>query len=341
MLVCIFLLPRLPAFAADVVDLSGSWKFKADWSENGLASGWQKVEFDDSAWRDILVPGTWEEQGVRTNNPRWPAGGPDDGYNGYAWYRRHVQLPADWGQTRATLRIGAIDDMDWTYINGQLVGSTTAERSFDQLREYAITPGVLRPGADNIVAIRVLDMKGVGGIVNKPVEIERESPAPVAAPEKPEAPEAPVAPSPPTREKRGDMIQVFGSVTVPEGTRVQGDAVAVGGSVHVHGYVTGDVVAVGGSVRLMPDSRVDGDVTAVGGSVNRDESATVKGSVTQVTLFPWAMPGLGFLAWPFALGHFSALNDFLRRLISWGILGLILALLMPKRLETIDRKSVV
>jgi len=334
MLVCALLLAQLPVLAADVIDLSGAWKFKADWAENGLAAGWQKTEFDDSAWRDILVPGNWEDQGVKTNNPRWPAGGPDDGYNGYAWYRRHVQLPADWGQTKVTLRIGAIDDMDWTYINGQLVGSTTGERSDDEEREYAVAPGVLKPGADNVIAIRVLDIKGVGGIVKKPVEIEREAPAPVAAPEAPEAPEAP---SPATRENRGDMVQVFGSVTVPKGTKVQGDAVAVGGSVEVRGYVTGDVVAVGGSVRLMPDSRVDGDVTAVGGSVSRDESATVKGGVTQVTLFPWAMPGLGFLAWPFAFGHFSALNDFLRRLISWGILGLILALLLPKRLETMAR----
>ena len=325
------LLAEPRAHADDTIDLSGTWKFQVDWAENGLAAGWQKPDLDDSTWRDILVPGAWEEQGIRTQNPRWPITSPEDGYNGYAWYRRHFQVPPDWKQATVTLRIGAVDDMDWTYINGQLVGSTSGERVFEELREYAVPLGVLKPGADNVIAVRVLDMKGIGGIVDKPVELQRE------APEPPPAPEEPGEPTPPVRETRGDMIQVLGGVTVPRGTKVDGEAVAVGGSVNVYGYVTGDVVAVGGSVRLMPGSRVDGDVTAVGGSVHRDESAIVRGKVIQVTLFPWAMPGLGFLAWPFSLGHYSAVNDFLRRLISWGILGLILALLLPKRLEVMAR----
>lgn len=326
--------PALPS--PGTIDLTGTWRFKGDWAENGLSLGWQKPDFDDSSWRALLAPGNWEDQGVKTANPKWPQKDLDDGYNGYAWYRRHFQVPSDWGQSRVNLRIGAIDDMDWTYINGQLVGSTTGDRSFEEQRDYKVPAGVLKPGADNLIAIRVLDMAGKGGILEGPVELEREArtPPPTAAEEQPAAEGSQRHEY---TETRGDMVQVVGSVTVPESVKVNGDAVAVGGSADVKGYVTGSVVAVGGSVRVRSGARVDGDVTAVGGSVRRDEDAVIKGSVTQVTLFPWAMPGLGFFAWPFSVGQYSALNEFLRRVITWGILGLILALLLPKRLEVMAR----
>ena len=318
---------------SDTIDLAGAWKFKGDWMEDGLSQGWQKVEFNDASWQVLTAPGKWEDQGVKTANPRWPSQQPDDGYNGYGWYRRHVLVPADWAGSKVTLRIGAVDDMDWTYVNGQQIGSTTGEKSSDQEREYEVPAGLLKAGADNVIAVRVLDTGGSGGIVEGPIELTRKVPEAAAESEQP----PPVEDARRYRESRGDMVQIFGGVKVPESVKVDGDAVAVGGSVEVQGKVTGEVVSVGGSVWLRPGSRVDGNVTAVGGSVHREGDAEVGGKITQVTIFPWAMPGLGFVAWPFSFGSYSALNDFVRRVITWGILGLILALLLPKRLEVMAR----
>ena len=84
-----------PAAAEDTIDLAGVWKFKGDWEEKGQVEGWQKSDFDDSQWQSLHVPGDWEEQGIMTGNPRWPSTILNDGYNGYAWYRRHFAVPAD------------------------------------------------------------------------------------------------------------------------------------------------------------------------------------------------------------------------------------------------------
>ena len=316
------------------LDLSGAWKFKGDWQENGQALGWDRPDFDDSDWRDIQVPGNWEDQGVKTRNPRWQGIEEGDSYNGYAWYRRHFAVPSDWADAQATLRIGAVDDMDWTYINGKLVGSTTGDKTFAQERDYEIPAGLLKPGADNVISVRVCDTGGVGGLVAGPVELIRYEELPPA--EEWEA----VPPSEPPvvhhRETRGDMIQVPGSIVVPSDVRVNGSAVAVGGSVDVRGYVTQDVVAVGGSVTVRDGARVDGDVVAVGGTVRQEGRGFIKGDVTRVTLFPWAL-GPGFLGWPFFVRSDSATDKLLSRLVLWALLALVLALIFPKRLAVMAK----
>jgi len=86
------------------------------------------------------------------------------------------------------------------------------------------------------------------------------------------------------RRSRGDRVRIFGSVVVPEGEEVTGQAVAVMGSVHVDGEVDDQVVAVLGSVTLGPHAIVRGDVVAVGGRVNRAEGAQIRGGVTEVSM---------------------------------------------------------
>src|SRR5439155_22127402 len=62
-----------------------------------------------------------------------------------------------------------------------------------------------------------------------------------------------------------DMVRVLSDAEVPRGQRVEGDVVAVLGSVVVHGEVTGSAVAVRGSVTLDSTARVGQDAGAVGG----------------------------------------------------------------------------
>jgi hypothetical protein len=52
----------------------------------------------------------------------------------------------------------------------------------------------------------------------------------------------------------------------------------------VDGEVQGDVVAVGGSVTLGPTAVVEGDVTVVGGPLHRDPGAQVRGKAQEVSL---------------------------------------------------------
>jgi hypothetical protein len=80
-----------------------------------------------------------------------------------------------------------------------------------------------------------------------------------------------------------DAIVHFGSdIHVGRGQHVEGDVVAIGGSIYVDGEVDGDVVAIGGSVTLGRKAEVDGDVVAVVGDVELDRGATIDGDAVSV-----------------------------------------------------------
>jgi hypothetical protein len=315
----------------ETIDLSGVWRFKGDWLESGLSEGWYKPEFDDSEWRELHVPGSWESQGINTNNPRWPVKTDECGYNGFAWYRKQFSVPENWLEARVLLRIGGIYDEDWTYINGQSIGQMTGADVWDQQREYLIPPDVLRPDEDNVIAIRVYDSQREGGIVEGPVELVNVSAEGAAAVPPPDAREY-------TRT-RGDVVRFGSSVTIDADEKVLGDVVAIGGSVEVSGYVTGDVVAVGGSVRIRDGARVDGaHVTAVGGGIHQDPGATVGGELVEVG--PGiTLPGGWFgeeRAEPWGHGPRRVVPaiGLLGAFLVWGFLALLSVLLFRDRLET-------
>lgn len=89
-------------------------------------------------------------------------------------------------------------------------------------------------------------------------------------------------------DDEGDnVVRLFADAEVPAGQRIEGNVVAVFGSVTVRGQVAGDAVAVFGSVRLAPGAVVDGDAVAVGGALERDPTATVSGQSVAIE------PGFG------------------------------------------------
>lgn len=94
-----------------------------------------------------------------------------------------------------------------------------------------------------------------------------------------------VVPEPPPVERtdvtRGDRVRFGGDVTVGRSERLDGDVVAIGGSVDVQGEVTGDVVSIGGTLTLGPNAVVRGDAVSVGGSLNRSPGARVEGDVVE------------------------------------------------------------
>jgi len=99
---------------------------------------------------------------------------------------------------------------------------------------------------------------------------------------------APAPVSPPadtverTRITRGDRVRFGCDVTVDRDERLDGDVVAIGGSVIVNGEVTGDATSIGGTLTLGPDAIVRGDAVSVGGVLNRAPGARVEGEITEV-----------------------------------------------------------
>lgn len=102
--------------------------------------------FDDSRWDNMKVPGNLE------NNYR--------GFDGHVLVRRSVDIPASWAGKAITMHIGGVDDKDFTYFNGQQIGS---EMGWNKSRAYAIPAELVKEGKAT-VAIRIVDKSGNGGI---------------------------------------------------------------------------------------------------------------------------------------------------------------------------------
>jgi sialate O-acetylesterase len=140
--------------------LGGNWKFRLF---DDLR--WAEENIDEKDWERVVVPSSWESQGFGD-------------YDGFAWYRRRFTLPAGFRISDMVLIGGKIDDLDEVYINGKRVGYTGNMESHDithgqceQLRTYFIPDELLRTGGENVIAVRVFDGTGRGGIYQGPVVI--------------------------------------------------------------------------------------------------------------------------------------------------------------------------
>ena len=153
------------ALGMDAAEVRSRLRAMTDAEEGGLAQtrqnlalfpdlpveepGWEVPELDDSGWSSIGVPGAWEGAG-------W------NGMDGDAWYRTTFTLNEEESQAGALLLgVGRIDDSDTTWVNGVQVGQTRMQ--YDMPRRYVVPVPVLRAG-ENVVAVRVTDTGGGGGI---------------------------------------------------------------------------------------------------------------------------------------------------------------------------------
>lgn len=136
--------------------LKTKWKFKT-----GDDVSWARIEHDDSDWRDIVSGQYWEELGVAN-------------YDGFAWYRLGVLIPSSLKKDAEKmggflLDLGAIDDVDYTYFNGKLIGKTgeippNLKTAYADLRKYQISSSSILWDKINVIAVRVYDAIGNGGM---------------------------------------------------------------------------------------------------------------------------------------------------------------------------------
>ncbi|HBC89013.1 MAG TPA: hypothetical protein DCZ94_18900 [Lentisphaeria bacterium] len=152
------------------IPLPPEWRFSIDPENTGLKKQWQSTAFDDSSWR-MLKLGAWENQGVNDPNPNYSdAKRP---YDGFAWYRCMVKIPESYKGKELYLFLGPVDDMDTTYFNGEKIGSIGQENKeyWAAIRDYPIPAKLIKYGAENVIAVRVLDIRGDGGLMGKEQQI--------------------------------------------------------------------------------------------------------------------------------------------------------------------------
>jgi alpha-galactosidase len=134
---------------------------------------WKNTNFDDSSWKSISVVTSWDTQGINREYA-------------YGWYRIHFKLSKSMvanSDLKDVLKfeMGRIDDADEAYVNGKLIGSTgSLENSkegyvsqWNVKRVYSVLTKdpSLRWDGDNVLAIRVYNQHGDGGMFDTPVKI--------------------------------------------------------------------------------------------------------------------------------------------------------------------------
>jgi alpha-L-fucosidase 2 len=105
--------------------------------------------FDDSKWKTITMP-------VANG---WEAEPGFEGLDGSVWLRTSFELPNNMTGKNMILSIGRVRDVDFTYVNGNLVGSTNSTAN----RKYVIAASALHAGR-NTIAIQILNFFDKGGL---------------------------------------------------------------------------------------------------------------------------------------------------------------------------------
>jgi hypothetical protein len=137
-------------------------------------------------------------------------------------------------------------------------------------------------------------------------------------------------------ESTDDRVRVGASVHVREDEVVNGDVVAVLGSVEVDGHVMGDVVSVMGSVELGPQAVVEGEVVVVGGTLDRAPGAVVEGGIQEVA---WGGPNVHFGGPEFRAPFLEGVGGLIMTVIWVIVLGALAALMYLLARRPVERMA--
>lgn len=125
---------------SDFMLLNGTWKFHyVDDFNDRPKDGFYNLDFDDTGWHDILVPGNWETQGfgvpiyVNTTyeftSPGFPPflDKPNPPYvphdfNPTGTYRREFEIPLSWQGKEIIISFDGVKGASYFYLNGEFIG---------------------------------------------------------------------------------------------------------------------------------------------------------------------------------------------------------------------------
>lgn len=141
-----------------IKSLNGSWKFSYVGQASKRPTEFFKMNFDNSSWDNIPVPGNWEmysygfknytnmEYPIKKDQPYI-----EDRYSPVGSYVTYFNIPAQWEERQIFIQLGAVKSGYYIWVNGQEVGYAQDSKL---PREFDITPYLIK-GQKNKLAVQV------------------------------------------------------------------------------------------------------------------------------------------------------------------------------------------
>ena len=132
-----------------------AWKkaIPKDPGNEGEALGWHRPEWPDADWGTMDLPTGWQAAGYD--------------FSGVFWFQRTLEIPPAWAGRDLELHIGACDKRDYTYFNGEFLGTYGMEddpEAWRTPRVYRI-PGARVQAGRAVIAVRVFSEIYQGGMI--------------------------------------------------------------------------------------------------------------------------------------------------------------------------------
>ena len=129
---------------------------KTDAADAGTGK-WMLPTLNTTGWQAMNQPEGWQDTNLKD-------------VDGLVWLRKEITVEKKDAGQDLTLHLNTIDDNDVTYFNGVQVGATDG---YNLARKYVVKGKLVKPGR-NVIAIRVQDTGGPGGILGKAGDLKAE-----------------------------------------------------------------------------------------------------------------------------------------------------------------------
>jgi len=143
----------------ETIDISKNWRFSPDEKNIGTSEKWSAESFNDSQWAILDAGKKWEDQGYKD-------------LDGYGWYRKTIDIPADWKGKDVWVKFAAVNDAYDLFLNGEHMSYFGAANiTFADKPSFTKVTDKIKYGSKNLITVRVKDWGNSGGLWRLPAII--------------------------------------------------------------------------------------------------------------------------------------------------------------------------
>jgi sialate O-acetylesterase len=126
--------------------------YPTDAGNRGYAEGWADPATNTADWEEMEVPRAWQQAGLN--------------FSGVVWFRKEIDIPAEWAGRPLVLHLAPCDKSDITYFNNAEIGGMGREiaEAWCTPREYPVPAELVRSGR-NVIAVRIDSYVYAGGFL--------------------------------------------------------------------------------------------------------------------------------------------------------------------------------